>query len=349
METQRGAFMRGLDHMIIKEIEKPKAGPGKVLVAIEYVGICGSDVHYYHSGKVGAYEVNPEEDFMLGHECAGVVTEVGEGVSTLQVGDRVALEPGVTCGHCRFCKEGKYNLCPEVAFLATPPVQGCNMEFIQYPADWCFKLPEQVSTCEGAMIEPLSVGMHAADQADIRVGDTCVILGAGCIGLMTLLSVKARGCGKTIVCDLVDARLEKAKELGADYCINSGNADVLEEVRRITEGCMAEKVFETAGSPVTIGMTPFLAARGGTVTLVGISTSETIEYNFAQIMDKELTIKSVFRYRNIYPRAIAAVASGAIDVKGIVTHTFDFDHIQEAYQEAVNNKTDLVKAVIRIQ
>ena len=176
-----------------------------------------------------------------------------------------------------------------------------------------------------------------------------MILGAGCIGLMTLLSVKAHGCGKTIVCDLVDAKLEKAKELGADICINSGRTDVLKEVRKITEGHMAEKVFETAGSPVTIKMTPFLAARGGTVTLVGISTSESIEYNFAQIMDKEFTIKSVFRYRNIYPRAIAAVASGAVDVKGIVTHTFDLDHIQEAYQEAVNNKTDLVKAVIRIQ
>ncbi|MBQ6442082.1 MAG: NAD(P)-dependent alcohol dehydrogenase [Lachnospiraceae bacterium] len=349
MEMQRGAFMRGLDNMIIKEIEKPTAGPGKVVVSIEYVGICGSDVHYYHSGRVGAYEVDLSQDYMLGHECGGVVVEVGEGVEDLKVGDKVALEPGQTCGQCEACKEGHYNLCPDVVFLATPPVQGCNMEYIEYPQEYCFKLPEKLTTLEGAMIEPLSVGMHAANQAAVGVGDSVVILGSGAIGLTTLLSCRAHGCGTVIVSDLVDSRLQKAKELGADYVINGGSADVLEEVKKITGGRMADQVFETAGSPVTIQQTPFLAKRGGTVTLVGISTKPEIAFNFAQVMDKELTIKSVFRYRNIYPRAIAAVASGAIDVKGIVTHEFDFDHIQEAYQEAVNNKTDLVKAVIKVK
>lgn len=349
MELQRGAFMRGTDKMIIKDIPKPTAGPGNVVVSIEYVGICGSDVHYFHSGRVGAYEVDLSQDYMLGHECGGVVVEVGEGVTDLKVGDKVALEPGLTCGECEFCKEGKYNLCPDVIFLATPPVQGCNMEFIEYPASYAFKLPEHLTTKEGALIEPLSVGMHAANQAEVGVGHTVVILGAGCIGLTTLLSAKAHGCGTVIVSDLVDARLAKAKELGADYVLNGKEVDVLEEVRRITDGRFADKVFETAGSPVTIKQTPFLAKRGGTVTLVGISTKPEIDYNFAQVMDKELTIKSVFRYRNIYPRAIAAVASGAIKVDGIVTHEFDFDHIQDAYDEAVNNKTDLVKAVIKVK
>ncbi len=349
MEMQRGAFMRGLDKMIIKEIEKPTAGPGKVVVSIEYVGICGSDVHYYHSGRVGAYEVDLSQDYMLGHECGGVVVEVGEGVTDLKVGDKVAIEPGITCGNCEFCKTGKYNLCPDVIFLATPPVQGCNMEFIEYPHEYCFKLPDKLSTKEGALIEPLSVGMHAANQANVGVGDTVVILGSGCIGLTTLLSCRAHGCGTVIVSDLVDARLEKAKELGADYVLNGGSCDVIEEIKKITGGRMADKVFETAGSPVTIKQTAFIAGRGATITLVGISVKPEIDFNFAQVMDKELSIQSVFRYRNIYPRAIAAVASGAIDVKGIVTHEFDFDHIQDAYDEAVNNKTDLVKAVIKVK
>ncbi len=349
MEMQRGAFMSGTDKMVIKEIEKPKAGKGKVVVSIEYVGICGSDVHYYHSGRCGAYEVDLSQDFMLGHECGGVITEVGEGVTDLKVGDKVALEPGITCGNCEFCKAGKYNLCPDVIFLATPPVQGCNMEFIEYPQEYCFKLPDHLSTKEGALIEPLSVGMHAANQGNVGVGDTVVILGSGCIGLTTLLSCRAHGCGTVIVSDLVDARLGKAKELGADYVLNGRNCDVIEEVRKITGGRMADKVFETAGSPVTIKQTPFIAGRGATITLVGISVQPEIEFNFAQIMDKELSIQSVFRYRNIYPRAIAAVASGAVDVKGIVTHEFDFDHIQDAYDEAVNNKTDLVKAVIKVK
>lgn len=349
MEMQKGAFMRGLDNMIIKEIPKPTAGPGNVVVSIEYVGICGSDMHYFHSGRVGAYEVDLTQDYMLGHECGGVVVEVGEGVTEIQVGDKVALEPGQTCGECEFCKEGNYNLCPDVVFLATPPVQGCNMEYIEYPASYCFKLPEHVSTKEGALIEPLSVGMHAANQAEVGVGDTVVILGAGAIGLTTLLSARAHGCGTVIVTDLVDARLEKAKECGADYVINGMKADVIEEVRKITGGRMADKVFEAAGSPVTAKQTPFLAKRGGTITLVGIATKAEFEFNFAEVMDKELTIKSVFRYRNIYPRAIAAVASGAINVKNIVTHEFDFDDVQKAYDEAVNNKTDLVKAVIKVK
>jgi len=349
MEMQRGAFMRGLDKMIIKEIPKPTAGPGNVVVSVEYVGICGSDVHYYHSGRVGAYVVDLEHDYMLGHECAGTVVEVGEGVTELKVGDRVALEPGVTDGTCEFCKEGLYNLCPDVQFLATPPVPGCNEEFIEHPASYCFKLPDNVSTREGALIEPLSVGFHAANQGNVQVGDTCVILGSGCIGLMTMLSCKAHGAGKIIISDLVDARLNKAKELGADYVINSGKCDAMAEIMKLTDGKGADRVFETAGAPVTIAQTPFLAKRGGTVTLVGISTKEEISYNFAQVMDKELTIKSVFRYRNIYPRAIAAVASGAINVNDVATHEFAFDDIQQAYDEAVNNKVDLVKAVIRVK
>lgn len=348
MEMQKGAYMQGTDKMIIKEIPVPETKEKEVLVQIEYVGICGSDVHYFHHGCCGAYKVDLSEDFMLGHECAGTVVKVGEGVTDLKVGDRVALEPGITCGKCEFCKSGQYNLCPDVVFLATPPVQGCYEQFIAFPEDMCFKLPDNMSTLEGCLIEPLSVGFHAANQGGVGVGDSVVILGAGCIGLVTLLACKAHGAGQIIVADLVDARLDKAKELGATAVINSKNVDVFKEIEKLTGGRGADVVFETAGSAVTIAQTPFFVRRGGTITLVGISAQEEINYNFAQIMDKEATIKSVFRYRNIYSKAIAAVSSGAIDVKGIVTHEFDLDHIQEAFDEAVNNKTDLVKAVIKV-
>ncbi len=349
MKKQKGAFMRGTDNMIIKEIDVPQIKKDQVLVELEYVGICGSDVHYYHSGCCGSYKVDLSQDFMLGHECAGTVVEIGEDVTSLAVGDRVALEPGITCGTCEFCKSGKYNLCPDVQFLATPPVQGCNEEYIAFPENMCFKLPDNVSTKEGALIEPLSVGFHAANQGDVQVGETVVILGGGCIGLVTLLSCKAHGAGQIILADLVEAKLEKAKELGATHVINSGEKDVFEEIARLTGGKGADKVFETAGSPVTIAQTPHLVCKGGTIVLVGIAAQEEINYNFAQIMDKEATIKSVFRYRNIYPKAIAAVSSGAIDVSSIVTHEFDLDHIKEAYDEAVTNKTDLVKAVIKVK
>ena len=176
MRKQKAAYMHGTDKMIIKEIDVPEIKKDQVLVQLEYVGICGSDVHYYHSGRCGSYEVDLNEDFMLGHECAGTVVEIGEDVTSLQVGDRVALEPGITCGTCEFCKAGKYNLCPDVVFLATPPVQGCYEEYIAFPENMCFKLPDNVSTKEGALIEPLSVGFHAANQGNVQVGDTVVIL-----------------------------------------------------------------------------------------------------------------------------------------------------------------------------
>lgn len=349
MTMQKGAFMRGIDKMIIKEIPVPEIGKKEVLVSLEYVGICGSDVHYFHNGCCGSYKVDLSEDYMLGHECAGTIVKVGEEVEKLKVGDRVALEPGITCGKCEQCKSGHYNLCPDVVFLATPPVQGCNEEYIAFPENMCFKLPDNVSTKEGALIEPLSVGFYASEQGGVKTGDTVVILGSGCIGLVTLLACKAHGAGKIIVADLVEARLQKALEIGATEVINSGKEDALKKIEELTNGRGADVVFETAGSPVTIAQTPFIVRRGGVITLVGISAKEEINYNFAQIMDKEATIKSVFRYRNIYPKAIAAVSGGAINVKGIVTHEFDLDHIQEAYDEAVNNKTDLVKAVIKVK
>lgn len=348
IQYQKAAFMRGTGRMAIREIPVPEAREKEVLVKLEYVGICGSDVHYYHTGRCGAFEVNLEEDFMLGHECAGTVVKTGPGAERLKPGDRVALEPGIPCGKCEFCKSGHYNLCPDVQFLATPPVQGCYEEYIAFPEDMCFLLPENVSTLEGALIEPLSVGFYAADQGSVGVGDTAVILGSGCIGLVTLLACKARGAGKIIVADLVDARLEKARELGADHVINSGKMDIIEAIGSITGGRGGDVVFETAGAPATIAQTPFAVRRGGRIVLVGMSSQPEINYNFAQIMDKEAEIKSVFRYRNMYPKAIAAVAGGAVDVKKVVTHQYDLERVQEAFDEAVNNKTDLVKAVIRI-
>ena len=348
MKTQKAAFMHGLDNIEIKEIEIPSIDNNSVLVKIEYVGICGSDVHYFHNGVCGPFRVDLNEDFMLGHECAGVVVEVGSDVKSLKTGDKVALEPGITCGKCEFCKTGRYNLCPDVVFLATPPVQGCYEEYIAFPENMCFKLPENVSTKEGALIEPLAVGLSAAERGDVSVGDTVVILGAGCIGLVTLLACKARGAGKIIVTDLVDARLEKAKELGADYVINGKDVDVFAEISKLTGGSGADKVIETAGSSYTIAQTAHIVKRGGTVVLVGLAAVEEINYNFAQIMDKEAEIKSVFRYRNIYPKAIEAIASGNIDVSHIVTHEYDLEHIQDAFLEVVNNKTDLIKAIIKV-
>lgn len=349
MRTQKGAFMRGLDNMIVKDIPMPEAGPGNVVVSIEYVGICGSDVHYYHNGQVGDFKVDLTQDYMLGHECAGTIVAVGTNVKKLKVGDRVALEPGIPDHTCNYCKRGLYNLCKDVVFLATPPVQGCNMEYIEYPEDYCFVLPENVSTKEGALIEPLAVGFHAANQGDVQVGDTVVIFGCGCIGLMTALSCKAHGAGKIIMCDLVAAKLKMAKELVADYVIDAGESDTVAEIMRLTNGMGADCVFEAAGSAATIRQTCHVVAGGGTIVLVGMSVQKEILFDFSEIMAKEVSIRSIFRYRNVFPKAIAAVASGAIQVEKIATHEFPLSDINTAYQEATTNKTDLVKAIIKMK
>jgi len=342
----RAAFMTALNKMEIREIPMPTPKEHEVLVKVEYVGICGSDVHYFHDGRCGDFVV--EGEFLLGHECAGTIVALGKEVTTLRQGDRVALEPGITCGQCEYCKSGRYNLCPDVQFLATPPVAGCYANYIVFPENMCFRLPDQISSKEGALVEPLSVGMHAARQGEVRLGDHVIILGSGCIGLVTLLACKAHGATDITVVDIIPKRLEYAKRLGATRVINSAEVDVLAEMQKITGGAGTEKVFETAGSSVTIAQTPYLVKNGGTIILVGLSANPEVTYNFGKIMAKEAKIVSVFRYRNIYPSAIAAISSGLIDVSGIVTHEFGFDEIQKAFDYNIQNKNDVVKAVIKM-
>ncbi len=346
MMKNRAAYMTGLNKMEIRDIEMPVLRDRDVLVKLEYVGICGSDVHYLEHGKIGDFIV--EGDFILGHECAGTVVEVGSGVQNLKVGDKVALEPGITCGQCEFCKTGRYNLCPDVEFLATPPYHGSLMNYIAFPENMCFKLPENITTKEGALVEPLAVGMHAAIQGNVKLGDSVVILGAGTIGLVTLLACKAYGATEITVVDVLPKRLEYAKKLGATATINALEVDVFSEMDKITGKKGVDIVIETAGSARTISQTPYLVKNGGTIVLVGLAPQDIIEFNFAKIMAKEAQIKSVFRYRNIYPTAIKAIANGVIDISGIVTHEFDFEDSAKAFEHVINNKQDVVKAVIKI-
>ena len=338
--------MTGIGEIEIREVETPILKDGQALVKIEYVGICGSDSHYLENGRIGDYVV--DGDFILGHECAGTVTEVGKGVSGLKVGDRVALEPGCTCGKCYYCKTGRYNLCPHVEFLATPPYHGCLQNYLAFPADMCFKLPDNVSTRDGALVEPLSVGFHAAGQGRITPGDHVVILGAGCIGLVTLLACKAFGATDITVVDMIPKRLEFAEKLGATRTLNAGEGDVVCRISELTDGEGVDVVFETAGSSGTVAQTPFLVKRGGRIVLVGMSPEDVIPFNFSTLMWKEASIQTVFRYRNIYPKAIGAISGGMVDVSGIVTHEFDFEDTAKAFEFIRTNKNDVVKAIIKL-
>ena len=340
------AVMTDIQKIEFEERPIPTPKDDEVLVKLDYVGICGSDLHYYETGAIGDFVVKPP--FVLGHEPGGVVVEVGKNVKHLQVGDRVALEPGKTCGHCEFCKEGKYNLCPDVIFFATPPVDGVFQEYVAHEADLCFKLPDNVSTLEGALIEPLAVGFHAAIQGDAHLGQTAVVMGAGCIGLVSMMALKARGVSEVYIVDIMDKRLEKALELGADKAINGARESVEDRIRKLTDGKGADLVIETAGTEITTRQAVSIAKKGSNIVLVGYSKTGEMTLPMSLVLDKELTFKTVFRYRHIYPMAIEAVSQGKVNLKGIVTDIFDLDDVQKAMDYSVNNKADIVKAVIRI-
>ncbi len=344
--TMKTAVMLGIGKMGFEERPIPAPKDNEVLVKLEYVGICGSDLHYYETGAIGDYVVKPP--FVLGHEPGGTVVEIGKNVTHLSVGDRVALEPGKTCGHCEFCKTGNYNLCPDVVFFATPPVDGVFQEYVAHEADLCFKLPDNVSTMEGALIEPLAVGFHAAIQGGAKAGQTAVVMGAGCIGLVTMMALKAMGVSRVYVVDIMEKRLQKALELGADGVINGSRTDAVEEIMKLTgqKGC--DLAVETAGTEFTTVQTIHMVKKGSSIVLVGYSKSGEMTLPMSLVLDKELTFKTVFRYRHIYPMAIDAVALGKVNLKGIVTDVFRLDEVQKAMDYSVSNKADIVKAVIRI-
>ncbi len=340
------AVMTDVMKMEFVERDIPKPARDEVLVKVEYVGICGSDSHYFEKGAIGSYVVKPP--FVLGHEAGGTVVETGEDVKHLKAGDRVALEPGKTCGTCEFCRSGRYNLCPDVEFFATPPYDGVFQEYVAHRADLCFKLPENVDTMEGGLMEPLSVGMHAAAQGGACLGQKAVVMGAGCIGLVSMMALKARGVSQVYMVDIMEKRLSKALELGADGCINSKKEDVVRKLEELTKGSGIDLVIETAGAEITTGLAVQIAKKRAVIVLVGYSPSGEMNLPVSTILDKELTIKSVFRYRHMYPMAIDAVACKKVNLKGIVTDVFEFDEIQQAMEKSIYNKADVVKAVIKI-
>lgn len=346
-DKMKVSIMTDIKQLEFTERAVSAVGPQDVLVKVEAVGICGSDLHYFEHGRIGNYIVKPP--FVLGHEASGVVVEVGPEVTHLKVGDRVALEPGITCGECEFCKSGKYNLCPDVVFFATPPVDGVLQEYVAHPAALSFKLPEHLTALEGAMVEPLAVGLHAAKQGQAAIGQTAVVTGTGCIGLMSLLALKAVGISKVIVVDVIDKRLAKARELGAFATINAATEDVVARVLELTDGKGCDLVIETAGLASTTNQAIQYVKKGSHIVLVGYSKEGHRDLQVELAMDKELTFDTVFRYRHLYPLAIEAIASGLIPVRDVVTHEFEFDDVQRAFTESLENKADIVKSVVYIR
>lgn len=324
----------------------PRPRAHEVLIRVEYVGICGSDIHSFTSGPF-LPPPDPAQKIGLGHECAGTVVEAGTEVAGLKAGDRVCIEPGVPCGTCRYCREGRYNLCPQMDFLATQPnYRGALAQYLCHPAAFTYRLPQGMTTLEGALVEPAAVGMHAALLAGVKPGVRVAVLGAGCIGLMTLQACRLLGASGILVSDVLPKRLEMAERLGAGFVVNGGEQDAVAACAAYFRGEGADIVFETAGSPVTARQAQSMVARGGRIMIVGTIPGET-PVNFLTI-NREVSIQTVFRYANCFPATIAAIASGAMNVGSMVTHQYRYGESQRAFEESVSRRQEIIKGVIQV-
>jgi L-iditol 2-dehydrogenase len=328
----------------LQDRPRPSPGPDEVLVAVRDVGICGSDVHYYEHGRIGDYVV--EDPLILGHESAGEVVEVGENVTDHEPGDRVALEPGVPCRRCAHCKRGDYHLCEGVTFMATPPHDGAFAEYVSWPADFAYGLPDSVSTAEGALCEPLSVGIHACRRGDVGTGDTVLISVAGPIGLMVMEAARAAGATDVILTDIVDEKLQFAEERGADLTVNVAEEDLDAVVAEYTDGVGADVVVEASGAEPSIQSTIDVVRRGGTVVLVGLASEAEVPFDVLEVIDNEIDVHGSFRYKNTYDAAIDLLADGEVDVEGIIDFESSLVEIDDAFQRSM--EPTVVKGMISL-
>jgi len=319
-------------------------GPDDVRIKIHTVGICGSDVHYYQHGAIGPFIVR--EPMVLGHEASGTVIEVGKGVKHLKIGDRVCMEPGIPDPNSKATRLGMYNLDPAVRFWATPPVHGCLRETVVHPGMFVFKLPENVGFDEGALVEPLAVGLHAAQKAQIKPGDLALVIGAGVIGLVTAMAAIVGGCGKVIITDIVQEKLDLASYFGM-VSVNVTREDLNEIVSKVTNGWGTDIVFEASGSEAAVLKVFEPLCPGGRIVFIGMPTHPVpIDIVSAQV--KEARIETIFRYAHVYPRALLLMESGKVNLKPLITDRYRFEESIEAFEYAANPKPSSVKIVIEL-
>lgn len=327
-----------------RERDRPDPAPGELLVRTTHVGICGSDVHYYEHGRIGDYVV--EDPLILGHESAGEVAAVGEGVTGFEPGDEVTLEPGIPCGECARCRAGEYNLCPKVEFMATPPDHGAFAEYVAWDADFAYRLPENVSTRAGALCEPLSVAIHATRRADVELGDSVLVSGAGPIGMLVGEAVRAAGAGSVLVSDVVETKLERAEAYGATVTVNAADESLAEAVDDFTDGEGVDVVIEASGAAASIESTVDVVRRGGTVVCIGLSAEDEIPVETNEIVDKELDFKGSFRFRNTYDDAVSLLERGAVDVEKIIDFEMPMSDLTAAFERAM--EPDVVKGMVTV-
>jgi L-iditol 2-dehydrogenase len=344
-ETMKAAVLHGVKDLRVESVQRPEPLTGQCLVRIQANGLCGSDIHFYEDGKLGPFVV--DDPYIPGHEAVGTIVQADPESRSLSVGDRVVIEPGIPCRKCDYCHRGLYNLCPNVVFLSAPPINGTFAEYACVDSDFLYRVPPELTNEEAALVEPVSVGIHACNRAVLRPGSSVVIIGAGPIGLITSMVARAYGAAHITVVDIRDSRLQKASELGADAVVNpTAGGDAAAAIMELTDGRGADYVFEASGSTAGCSLAPNVAARGGSVTLIGWPELSEFPFAVEQIIEKELNIFGVNRYRNTFRPALDLMAARRIDVRPLVSHRFSFDNVVEAFEFASENRSVTTKVVV---
>ncbi|KAL1604743.1 Endo-1,4-beta-xylanase 2 [Paraconiothyrium brasiliense] len=304
-----------------------------VRVRIIATGLCGSDIHYWQHGRIGDYVV--EGPIVLGHESAGIVEACGPDVRHLSIGDRVALEPGIGCNTCEVCRSGRYNLCESMRFAATPPYDGTLSTYYILPEECCFKLPPQISLLEGSLVEPLSIAVHCCGLAGNLQGRSVAVFGAGPVGLLCCAVAQAFGASKVVVADIVESRLQFAKDFGVDETYFMNAQSPASNARSLLVRCGyaagVDVVVDATGAEPCIQCGVAALRRGGTFVQAGLG-SPKITFPIGQICDKEATLKGSFRYGpGDYKLAIQLLESDRVRVGDLITHEFAFSQAEEAF------------------
>ncbi|MEN2974564.1 MAG: NAD(P)-dependent alcohol dehydrogenase [Candidatus Caldarchaeales archaeon] len=321
--------------------------PDEVIVEMKNVGICHSDVHYYVHGRIGDFVV--KKPIVLGHECSGVVVAKGDSVKHLEVGDRVVIEPAAPCRVCFYCKSGKYNICDNLRFMGTPPDDGAFREFLTWPSDFVYKIPEETSSEEGALIEPFSVALYSVRRGGLMPGNKVMILGAGTIGLMTLLAARESGASDIFITDVIDRKLKLAKDFGATATINVRSEDPLKTINYLTDGRGPDIVFDAVGIEETFNLALKSVRKGGKIVVIGLGFEELTKAQIINIPTKEIDVIGILRYANVFQDAIRLVYRKRPQITRLITHRLSFSDVIKGMRLAAEGGEEVGKIMIEIR
>lgn len=339
--------LTGLNRIDI--IDKPIPSirrPDEVLIRMKSVGICGSDIHYFLEGRIGSQIV--EYPFTIGHEGSGIIEETGQEVTGVSPGDRVAIEPAMACFHCDQCMAGRFNTCRNMRFLGCPgQAEGCLSEYLVMPSSSCHPIPGNISFDQATLAEPLSIGLYAVSLASSVTGKTIGILGSGPIGVSVMLAARAQGAGRIFMTDKIDARLDLARLMGADWTGNPDSTDIANAIR--SEGfSQFDLIFECCGKQEAVDQAISLLAPGGKLMIVGIPSFPRWSFDVDDLRRKELSVLNVRRQNETLAKTIDMIASGKLCADKMKTHDFTLDEAEKAFNLVASYAEGVMKAVIHI-